>query len=98
MWRGPGPHQPSAPSLSTHERQVSGPSQHRGAAAGRLDLLLRRAGERVGAHLHGDGQVALAEDLDRVTVADGALGDQVVHGHGPTLGEEVVETVEVDHL
>ena len=43
------------------------------------------------AHLDGDGDVALAEDLDRVAVADGALGDEVVDGDGATLGEEVVD-------
>src|SRR6476620_1321273 len=85
-------------SQPSFERQVSVPSQDGGAAAGCLDLLLRRSGERVGAHLHDAGQVTLTEDLDGQAVADGALGDEVLDGHGATLGEELVDAVEVDDL
>src|SRR5688572_3591010 len=73
-------------------------SQHRGGAACCLDLLLGRAGERVSAHLDGHGQVALTEDLDGAAVADGATGDQVLDGHGATLGEELVDAVQVHDL
>ena len=42
--------------------------------------------------------VALAEDLDRLAVADGALGDERVDGDLAAVGEELADPVEVDDL
>src|SRR5688572_33473543 len=77
---------------------LTGWSELGGAATGSSDLLLGGGGERVRAHLHSHGDVAGTEDLDRVAAANGALGDQVLHTDRATVGEELVEAVEVDHL
>src|SRR3954453_9890164 len=67
-------------------------------AAGGLDLLLGRRRERLDGHLAGDRDVALSEDLDRLTLAGRALGDQVVDRHGPALREQLAEAVQVHDL
>ena len=84
------------PSRSCRHRST-GSGGGRGAA-GSLDLLLGRGGERVRAHLQRHREVALAEDLDRLALADGALGDQRVDGDLAALGEQLGEAVEVDDL
>src|SRR5688572_23474776 len=69
-----------------------------GRTAGGLDLLLRRGGERLGAHLDGDLDLALAQHLDALALADRALGDELVDGDAATLGEQLTDPVEVDDL
>ena len=54
-------------------------SGHGRGAAGSLDLLLGGGRERVGADLDGHGDVALAEDLHRLALADRAGLDQLGH-------------------
>src|SRR5690349_18565852 len=78
----------------------SGPSgSERGdRAAGSLDLVLGGGREGVGGHLDRRRDLAGAEDLDRVPVADGTLGDQVVDGDLATVGVERAQAVQVDHL
>src|SRR3954469_271682 len=73
-------------------------SSDRGSSAGGLDLLLGRGGERLDRHVDLDGDVALAEDLDRLAVADRTLGHEPVDGDLATLGEQLPEPVEVHDL
>src|SRR4051812_6416909 len=47
-------------------------------SAGGLDLLLGRGRERLGGHVDLHRDLALAEHLDRVAVADGPLGHELV--------------------
>src|SRR5689334_11360438 len=63
-----------------------------------LDLLLGGGRERVGGDVDLDGDVALAEHLDRLALADRALGHELVDGDLATVGEERVDLVEVDDL
>src|SRR3954453_17943960 len=73
-------------------------SYRRGGAAGGLDLLLGRGREGLDTHLAGHRDLALAEDLDRLALADRALGHEVVDRHGAALGEQLAEAVEVHDL
>src|SRR5689334_21062210 len=73
-------------------------SERGGRAARGLDLLLGGTGERVSGHRHLGADLAGAEDLDRVAVADGAPGDQVLDGDVATVGVERAQAVQVDDL
>src|SRR5580765_6160720 len=73
-------------------------SERGGAAAGALDLGLGRARERVDGHVDLDADLAGAEHLDRLALADRTLGDQVRDGDGATLGEQLAELVQVHDL
>src|SRR2546423_1575963 len=70
----------------------------RGRAAGRRDLVLGAGGERVHRHLHGDGQLAGPEDLDRAALANRAALDERLHRDLAALREERAELVEVHDL
>src|ERR687888_1415227 len=69
------------------------------AAAGGLDLLLGRRAERVRGELERDAaQVAAAENLDRLVLADRAGLDQLVRADLPALREQLDQALQVDHL
>src|SRR5687767_13321733 len=63
-------------------------SQLGGGTTGSSDLLLGGAGELVDRHLDGDSQVAVAENLDELVLANGALGNEILDRDLPTLGEQ----------
>src|ERR687892_507235 len=79
---------------------VIGPSGSElvGRAAGGGDLLLRRAGERVCAHLQGGGDLTGAQDLDRAARAYRALRHQVLDGHVAAFRVQRRQLVQVDDL
>src|SRR6478609_1040847 len=96
--RAAGPHA-GVPAVRIPARwSVSDRSDGRGRAAGRLDLLLGRAGELVDRHVDLDVDLAGAEHLDGPAVADRALRHEVVDGHVAAVGVERREAVEVDDL
>src|SRR5659263_78402 len=70
----------------------------RDTAAGGLDLLLRGIRPGVSLDVEPHGHVARAEHLHQVALAHGALLDEVGYLHAATLGEQLGELVEVDHL
>ena len=50
------------------------------------------------AHLHRDTDLPVAENLDRLVLAHGALGDQILDGHRSTLREELAQGRNVHDL
>src|SRR5690606_25113442 len=58
------------------------------AATGGGDLLLGGTGEFVRTDLNGDADLALAEHLDQLVLADRARGDQLVLTDRAALGEQ----------
>src|SRR4029079_4952149 len=67
-------------------------------AAGSGDLVLGAGRERVRADLQLHAGLARAEDLDELTLADGALGHQGLDGDLAAVREQLGQPVQVDHL
>src|SRR6187401_1901317 len=62
------------------------------------DLLLGGAGELVRRHLHGNGDLALAEHLHELVLANRTLGDELVDADGAALGEQLRDGHQVHDL
>src|SRR5665647_975840 len=73
-------------------------SEDGGRATGGLDLVLGGGRELVSRDAHLDGDLAGAQHLDELPVADGPLGHQVLDRHVAALREEHRDAVKVDDL
>lgn len=67
-------------------------------AAGGLDLGLGGSGCLGALHGDGHGDVTIAENLDRETTTDSALGNQRVNGDLAALREQLPKSGDVDNL
>ncbi|VXB10501.1 conserved hypothetical protein [Arthrobacter sp. 8AJ] len=75
------------------------PSLQGGGASACCSNLFGGAGrECVGGDVNLDGDVAGAQHLDGLVLANGTLFDQVLHGDCATFREQLVELVQVYHL
>src|SRR6185437_2463646 len=69
-----------------------------GRSAGSSNLLCCAGGECVGGDVNLDGDVAGAQHLHGLVLANGALLNQGVHRDNAAFGEELVQLVQVDNL
>src|SRR5699024_2157989 len=75
----------------------SGPGL-RHASAGGLDLALGRCGNLVDRHGHGNGDLSVTEDLDRLVLADGTRGDELGDADLAPVREQPLDVGHVDDL
>src|SRR5450759_981418 len=73
-------------------------SEDGGGATGGLDLFLGSRRELVRRDTHLDGDLAGAQHLDELAIADGALGHQILDRHVAALREQHRDAVKVDDL
>src|SRR4051794_4235331 len=93
LGRGTPPRRAEGPPRSGRPFVCVDRSELGGAATRGGDLVPGGTGERVGADLQRHRDLAVAQDLDRVTGPDRADGDEVCHLHRTTLREEGAQLV-----
>src|SRR6185312_5242715 len=72
--------------------------QFGGGATCSSDLLYCACGECVGSYINLDGDVAGAEHLHGLVLANGALLNECLNGDSATFGEQFVDAVQVNNL
>src|SRR5215217_5034831 len=90
---------PEAPVPGVQQRVFTPPALESGGASACCSDLFSGAGrECVGGDVYLDGDVAGAQHLDGLVLANGALFNQVLDGDCATFREQLVELVQVNNL